>query len=551
MPTVTLYPAVSGDDSIWPTGGSGWSSTSNYLTFGNSGSSRNAIRFPSVDIPQGATIVSAVITFKANYTLSANTAKCKFYGNDVDNAVAPTSGSEAEALALTEASVEWNSIPAWTNGTTYDSPDLATIIQEIINRAGWNSGNALQIVIHDNASTAYRLAGSYNQGESYKAKLVITCSQDTIVNVPAFSGQSALSMQDAYFGRLVEAPPFAAQGGIAIAGMQINLSPDALSSLSALNAGIQRQVPCPSFSGSAALQVLNICRDYLIEVPPLQGQPSLAGNPRIALVPDALSSFANLSMTGFQIPVPCPPFSGSVALQVLDIYRGYFIEITPLQAQSSLAGNTLISVSALLSAVAQLATDFQIQVPSVFNGTGQLEANATSFIDRDFIVSYLCALSSPGLPDITLPMSSFQARFRSGDPSFLSVVIPGMEHAGNIVDRANGILRVYMVKTYRDGNRIAECIGMADLDDIRIDEGTLHQSVTLSGYKTETHAAKTINLASASYRMVYQGRKRYRCQPNLYLRPGYTVVVNGETFRADVITWAIGPGTEIMEVAEE
>ena len=133
----------------------------------------------------------------------------------------------------------------------------------------------------------------------------------------------------------------------------------------------------------------------------------------------------------------------------------------------------------------------------------------------------------------------------------LSVVIPGMEYAGNIVDHANGTLRVYMVKTYRDGNRIAECIGMADMDDIRIDEGTMHQSVTLSGYKTETHAAKTITLTGASYRMIYQGRKRYRCQPNLYLRPGDTVVVNGDMFQADVITWAIGPGTEIMEVAEE
>lgn len=556
MPTVTKYPAASGDDFMWYTGGSTLNAAGAVLAVGPYGYSgnRSGIRFPSVSIPQGSAISSAVLTLYSYGSNSGTVCKVKIYGNDVDNAVAPTTHAEAQGLALTSASVSWSGIGAWTAGNGYDTPDLSAIIQEIVDRPGWSSGNALQIIIHDDGSSsgAYRTPHAWDGGNSsYYAKLVITYSQNTVVNVPAFSGQSSLSMQDVYLGRFVEAPPFAAQCGLNIDGFQIGLSADVLSSLPSLTANIQRQLPCPSFTGSSALQVFNICRDYLIEVPPLQGQPSLTGNTRIS-VPALLSAAAQLS-TGFQIQVQCPSLAGSSALQIPDILRGCFFEIPPLQGEPSLAGNLHITLlpDALSSLMNLSMTGFQLQAPAVFISAGQLEANATIFIDRDFIITYLCVLSAPGLPDITLPMENFQARFRSGDPSFLSVVIPGMEHAGDIADRAGGTIKVYMIKTHRDGNRIAECIGAADMDDIRIDEGATNRSITLSGYKTETHEAKTVTLTGASYRMMYQGRKRYRCQPNLYVRPGDTVIVNGDTFQADVVTWAIGPGAEIMEVAEE
>jgi hypothetical protein len=458
MPTLTLYPGANSDDCFWSLTGSEFYDTLNIplnASIGTNLAVATAIRFPGVNIPQGATISSAVLTFTAETNTSNDTVNLLCYCNDVDNAVAPTTRAQGLALALTEANVAWNSVPHWTDNSTYNTPELAAAVQEVINRTGWVSGNALMFVIKNNggATNAPRYFHSHNTGESAKyTKLVITYSSDTI----------------------------------------ISLAQNPLSSMAGLNAGTQQQLTCQPLTGQASLSLSNINIGYFVDCGPLQGQSLLTAILRIDLVPDTLISLSQLSLADLQL---------------------------------------LIS-------------------PPVLPGSGQLIlADMTTFIDRDYRITYRCVLT--GSPDIILPMSSFQARFRNGEPSFLSVVIPGMYYAEDIADRSSGDLQVYMIKTYRDGNQIAEMIGSVNLDDIRIDEGGVNQSITLSGYKTETHALKTINLAGASYRNIYAGLKRYRCQPNLYLRPGDTVIVNGETFQADVITWAIGIGTEIMEVAEE
>jgi hypothetical protein len=129
-------------------------------------------------------------------------------------------------------------------------------------------------------------------------------------------------------------------------------------------------------------------------------------------------------------------------------------------------------------------------------------------------------------------------------------VIPGLDYADAIAARPNGDIEVWMVKTYGSGYVIRERLAVVDLDDIRIDEGSSSQSITLSGHRTETYSVHAITLEGASYRNVYQGKTRYRCRPNLYLRPGDTVTVNGETFTADTISWIMAVGSESMEVAE-
>jgi GTPase SAR1 family protein len=60
--------------------------------------------------------------------------------------------------------------------TAYDSVDISTIIQEIVNRSGWASGQAMQFMIFDNGSTdnAGRLYYTYKQGIGSCPILTIT-----------------------------------------------------------------------------------------------------------------------------------------------------------------------------------------------------------------------------------------------------------------------------------------------------------------------------------------------------------------------------------------
>ena len=185
-----FYPAVSGDDGFFNSDGSQIITPFEYLQMGKSGGEISFardlfVRFPAVTIPKDAIIETAYVRFIAyDYgTIEPCNVNCHF--NDVDNAVAPTTGEEAVALALTDP-VAWNTIPYWELGLPYFSPELKTIFQTIVNRAAWVDGNAVQIVFKNNASAggARREASAINYlSGAEKAELHIT------VTTPPAPGQ--------------------------------------------------------------------------------------------------------------------------------------------------------------------------------------------------------------------------------------------------------------------------------------------------------------------------------------------------------------------------
>lgn len=213
----------------------------------------------------------------------------------------------------------------------------------------------------------------------------------------------------------------------------------------------------------------------------------------------------------------------------------------PLEVTAGLTAKTLIGLPAVLGVTANLAAPGVIVIQS-----------------DEYIITYLCYLTPQAgsiYPAITLPMSSFQGRFKSGDPSYLSVVIPGDDYATAISVRDDPDyppeLSVYMVKTFADGNIISEKLMTVDLEDVKTDEGSQSTSITLEGHRTTTYSAKAVSLTGSSYKSIADGKTRYRCAPDLYLRPGDTVTVNGDTFTADNISIAISVDSQTMEVTEE
>jgi hypothetical protein len=121
--------------------GNGWGSSGDHpQTVG--------IRFQNIQVPQGATITSAYIEFETDETSSEATS-VTFYGEAAD---APTTFSESvhniTDRPRTSASVAWNDIPAWnTVDEKHESPDLSAIVQEIVNRSGWQPGNSMSFFI--------------------------------------------------------------------------------------------------------------------------------------------------------------------------------------------------------------------------------------------------------------------------------------------------------------------------------------------------------------------------------------------------------------------
>jgi sugar lactone lactonase YvrE len=147
--------------------------TSSDLELGTEGGSPQTVgmRFNNLNIPQGATIVEAYIQFTVDETDSGETSVV-IRGEAADNAAEFSSTSNnITSRPQTAASVSWEP-PAWTTvgaaGEDQRTPDIAPIIQEIVNRSAWAQGNALVILV---AGTGERTAESYN-GSSPDAPLL-------------------------------------------------------------------------------------------------------------------------------------------------------------------------------------------------------------------------------------------------------------------------------------------------------------------------------------------------------------------------------------------
>jgi len=166
MASGTFYPAVSADD--------GWLEIPNY--FDNSYtytviSSIDLIfiRFPNVTIPAGATITSAVIKLYASVSRSGFVSMpCAF--EDADNPSAVASYADGVSRTKTTADATWSS-GAWVINTQYDSPNLKDSLQEVIDRVGWASGNAVQWLT-SGAASGDGYAYTY-EGAGYKPVLFV------------------------------------------------------------------------------------------------------------------------------------------------------------------------------------------------------------------------------------------------------------------------------------------------------------------------------------------------------------------------------------------
>lgn len=171
------YPGVGGDDYNWGTPPDFFQGGTSNPGFGYTGAVRFnlGVRFVNVNIPQGAVIARAYLRLTSKQAQAGDTCKVKMYGNDADNAVAPTNYTQAEALVLTSSLTSWNPVPHFDLSSKYQTPDITSIVQEIVNRPGWSSGNALQILVKDDISTsgAYRYIRSIDYDPSDKAELVV------------------------------------------------------------------------------------------------------------------------------------------------------------------------------------------------------------------------------------------------------------------------------------------------------------------------------------------------------------------------------------------
>ena len=145
----------------------------------------------------GTTITSAFIDLVSRRTLF-NTTNTTIVGQLIDDAsiiLAPscptcfcginnaaclyffsmfTSTFDITGRGETIASVAWNGIPVAATGVTLTSPDISSIVQEIVDRPGWASGNDMFFRLQNANAAAYREFLSFEDDPAVAPRIRIT-----------------------------------------------------------------------------------------------------------------------------------------------------------------------------------------------------------------------------------------------------------------------------------------------------------------------------------------------------------------------------------------
>jgi hypothetical protein len=135
------------------------------------------LRFRSLTIPQGAFITNAYIEFTTDETFSGttnlvivgeNTDSANPFGNNHGN----VSGRTSRTTTVNWSPSVWDSVDG-----IHQAADIASIIQQIVNRSGWSSGNNMVLMIEPGAgctsSSCRRTAEAYDGDSSEAALLVV------------------------------------------------------------------------------------------------------------------------------------------------------------------------------------------------------------------------------------------------------------------------------------------------------------------------------------------------------------------------------------------
>ena len=134
------------------------------------------LHFQNIQLDQGAEITHAYIQF-ANDENSSIACDLQIHGEASDNGTSfGNDNYDLTNRTKTDINIEW-SPPNWTvigeAGIPQQTPNIDTIIQEIINRPNWESGNNINILIK---GTGRRVAEAYEGDQNLVAQLVIESS---------------------------------------------------------------------------------------------------------------------------------------------------------------------------------------------------------------------------------------------------------------------------------------------------------------------------------------------------------------------------------------
>ena len=198
--------------------------------------------------------------------------------------------------------------------------------------------------------------------------------------------------------------------------------------------------------------------------------------------------------------------------------------------------------------------DMSANFDMAFSGTG-FEDWASKLPKGESQESYLLRITDPlGGEDLILPISSWQATSQAeGRSSFLQAVIPAAgPYLEAIDERKDGSLVISKFLTLPDGSIRGEEIVRTNFDSFRYDRGPGRVTVTVSGYVLTELSPPSSSRTLTGIRSISStnGKYRTRCDIDLFLKPGMTVIAENVSYEADFIGYYVSSDDTFCEVGE-
>ena len=145
-----------------------------------------AFRFQNITILKNATILHAYLRVQA-YNVGSGSSSFTIAGEAYDSPAPYYDPNPAPGgRPITSAQVAWVVPSAWVEDQVSTSPDIANVVQEIVNRAGWTSGNAMAMHLRNATSAGiqmiYSKAGADYWGGTAAQLIVEYEDDDEVIN---------------------------------------------------------------------------------------------------------------------------------------------------------------------------------------------------------------------------------------------------------------------------------------------------------------------------------------------------------------------------------
>ncbi len=164
------------------------------VNMGGIGPQVTGFRFETVNIPPGAYIENAYLSFGAAND-GADDVSVAIFG-DVSNGHRPQRFANgngpanrllAPTPALTAARVDWTGIVATAQNTRFPSPDLSPIVQEIVDDGNWASGQPMSFLIDADSGGGSRNIHDRSSNPAFSAQLIVSYCEPAPINSSDFT----------------------------------------------------------------------------------------------------------------------------------------------------------------------------------------------------------------------------------------------------------------------------------------------------------------------------------------------------------------------------